>query len=120
MINPECWGSFLLRYLRGSANWPVAPRDLREPRGGRTSGVDCRTTAATPSTRRRFDGVVHHAFHLADMYLTPEAAAYAVTRLRPTSIGPSDPRETSGLQIDRSCSRLDHRGGIVLDANQDA
>ena len=79
-----------------------------------------KTIGATPSTRRRVDGVVHHAFHLADMYLTREAAAYAVTRLRPTSIGPSDPRKTPGPRIDRSCSRLDHRGGIVLDANRDA
>ena len=36
------------------------------------------TPPATPSSRRRVDGVVHHAFHLADMYLTREAAAYAV------------------------------------------
>jgi hypothetical protein len=33
------------------------------------------TPPATPSSRRRVDGVVHHAFHLADMYLTREAAA---------------------------------------------
>ena len=62
------------------------------------------TPPATPSSRRRVDGVVHHAFHLADMYLTREAAAYAVTRLRPTSIGPSDPRETSGPRIARTPS----------------
>ena len=34
------------------------------------------TPPATPSSRRRVDGVVHHAFHLADMYLTREANAY--------------------------------------------
>ena len=52
----------------------------------------------------RVDGVVHHAFHLADMYLTREAAAYAVTQLRPTSIDPSGPRETSGPRTDRTSS----------------
>ena len=79
-----------------------------------------KTSPATPSSRRHLDGVPHHTLHLTDMYLTPEAAAYVVTRLRPTSIGPSDPRKTPGPRIDRSCSRLDHRGGIVLDANRES
>ena len=64
-----------------------------------------KTIDATPSTRRRFDGVVHHAFHLADMYLTQEAAAYICglgDRARPVDL--SDPREASGPRIARNPS----------------
>ena len=55
------------------------------------------------------------------MYLTLDAAAaYAVTRLRPTGIKPA----TRGRPPDHGLTgrhhRLDHRGGTVGDANRDA
>ena len=69
---------------------------------------------ATLSSRIRLDGVSLHALHLADLYLTLDAAAaYAVTRLRPTGIDPA----TLGRPPDHGLTGLnhrpDHRGGIV-------
>ena len=60
---------------------------------------------ATLSLQRRLDGVSLHALHLADLYLTLDAAAaYAVTPIAPDRYQASDPRETSGPRIDRTPS----------------
>ena len=67
---------------------------------------------ATLSLQRRLDE--------ARLMLMLAAAAYAVTRLRPTSIKPA----TRGRPPDHGLTgrhhRLDHRGGTVGDANRDA
>ena len=50
-----------------------------------------KTIDATPSSRLHLDGVTHQALHLADMYLTREAAVYLSRRSRAT-IRPKRPQ----------------------------